>query len=256
MHTVQRGSLAGLVAVAGLLVVLAATVGLGPSGLATGLGCAAVLAVALAAGLRRHRRERLGPADRVTLARSAMSCGVAALVADAYASRVEVPALAGLAAAALALDAVDGRVARRTRTVTPFGARFDMEADAFLILVLSVYVAQSAGWWVLVAGLARYALLVAGLALPWLARPTPPRYWAKVVAATQGIVLTVAAAGVLPESARDLVLAAALLLLGESFGRQVWWLARHRHRQQGRRRQVPAEPASAEPVRAALEGAA
>ena len=47
-----------------------------------------------------------------------------------------------LAVVALALDAVDGRVARRTGTVSPFGARLDGEADAFLMLVLSVHVAR------------------------------------------------------------------------------------------------------------------
>ena len=52
----------------------------------------------------------------------------------------------------------------------------------------------------LAIGLARYALLAAGRLLPWLRRPLPPRYWCKVVAAVQGIVLTVAAAGVLPHA--------------------------------------------------------
>ena len=46
---------------------------------------------------------------------------------------------------ALLLDAVDGGVARRTGTVSGFGARFDMEVDAFLILVLSGYVAGRLG---------------------------------------------------------------------------------------------------------------
>jgi phosphatidylglycerophosphate synthase len=249
VRTVQRGPLVGLLAVAGLLAVLSVTVGLGPEGVALGLACGAVLAVGVATGLRRHGRERLGPADWVTLSRSSLSCAVAALVADAFGSRARIGPLVCLAAAALALDAVDGRIARRTRTVTGFGARFDMEADAFLILVLSVYVAGSAGPWVLTAGLARYALLLAALALPWLAGPSPPRYWAKVVAATQGIVLTVAAAEVLPAAVRDGVLVAALLLLAESFARQVWWLARHRQ-------QRTALPVVFESVPAGLEEAA
>ncbi|GAA4940924.1 hypothetical protein GCM10023238_03240 [Streptomyces heliomycini] len=49
----------------------------------------------------------------------------------------------GLTAVALILDGVDGKVARRTGTSTPLGARFDMEVDAFLILVLSVYVSMA-----------------------------------------------------------------------------------------------------------------
>ena len=96
--------------------------------------------------------------------------------------------LVTLAVVALALDAVDGWVARRTGTASPLGARFDGEVDAFLILVLSVYVARSAGAWVLAIGAARYAFLAAGWLLPWMREPLPPRYWRKVVAATQGIV--------------------------------------------------------------------
>ena len=43
-------------------------------------------------------------------------------------------------------------------------------------------------------GAARYVLVLAErVLLPWLRRPVPPRYWRKVVAAVQGIVLAVAA---------------------------------------------------------------
>ena len=96
------------------------------------------------------------------------------------------------------LDAVDGWVARRTGTVTAFGGRFDGEVDAFLILVLSLYVAPAVGWWVLAAGLARYAFAVAGWVLPWMRGRLEYRYWRKVVTAAAGIVLAVAAADVLP----------------------------------------------------------
>ena len=55
--------------------------------------------------------------------------------------------------------------------------------------------------WVLAIGAARYVFLAAGWLLPWMRAPLPPRYWRKVVAATQGITLTVAAADVLPLAA-------------------------------------------------------
>ena len=128
-----------------------------------------------------------------------------------------------LTVVALALDWVDGWVARRNGT-TSLGARFDGEVDAFLILVLSVYVARSAGAWVLAIGAARYAFLAAGWLLPWLREPLPPRYWRKVVAVTQGVVLTIAAADVLPLALTQAALLVALGLLAESFGRDVWWL--------------------------------
>jgi hypothetical protein len=54
----------------------------------------------------------------------------------------------------------------------------------------------------------------------------PPRYWRKVVAAIQGIVLTVAVSGLLDRLAGMIAVAVALLLLAESFGRDVIWLYR------------------------------
>ena len=59
--------------------------------------------------------------------------------------------------------------------------------------------------------------------------PLPRRDWRKVVAATQGITLTIAAAGVVPPILMQVALAGALALLAESFGRDVWWLWRNRH---------------------------
>ena len=132
--------------------------------------------------------------------------------------------LVSFATLALVLDGVDGWVARRSGTEGALGARFDGEVDAFLILVLSVYVARSAGAWVLAIGAARYVFLAAGWRLGWMRATLPPRYWRKVVCATQGIVLTVAAADVLPSAVTTVALVVALALLAESFGRDVWWL--------------------------------
>lgn len=169
---------------------------------------------------RRVQRLLQRPADVVTGTRAALAVAVAVIGPTG-------PGLA-LVVVALALDWVDGRVARRTGTASAFGARFDMETDAFLIAVLSVYVAPVAGWWVLLIGAARYLLWLAERVLPWLRRPVPPRYWRKVVAAVQGIVLAVAASGLLPLLAAQVLLLGALLLLAESFGRDVWWLWRTR----------------------------
>ncbi len=174
-------------------------------------------------------RVQLGPADRVTATRAVLVGVVAALTVEGIFGDPHVAILVAISTVALVLDAVDGYVARRTATATAFGARFDMEVDAFLIAVLSVHVAPYLGWWVLVIGGMRYAYVVAGRLLPWLRRPSPPRYWGKVVAATQGIVLTAAASRLLPESVAQVALAAALLLLVESFGRESWWQWRHRH---------------------------
>ena len=207
--------------------VLASTTGLGVVGWSAGLLCAVVTGVLLRRSAARRGVTALGPADWVTTARAALSCGLAALVADRLTGG-PTSVLVGVAAVALALDTVDGRVARRTGTVSAFGAAFDMEVDAFVLLVLSVAVVPAAGGWVLLIGAARYLLLLATRRWPWLADPVPVRYWAKVVAAVQGVALTVVLSGVLPAPAGDLLLVAALLLLAESFAHQVRWLRRHR----------------------------
>src|SRR5215218_11011335 len=119
-------------------------------------------------GLNRSGSAVLGAANRVTLARASLVGAVTALLADALVGSASVAAAVGLAAVALVLDAVDGWVARRSGTVSALGARFDMEVDAFLILVLSVYVAQSVGPWVLVIGAMRYVFVVVSWVLPWL----------------------------------------------------------------------------------------
>jgi phosphatidylglycerophosphate synthase len=167
-------------------------------------------------------RPARGPANRVTLLRAVLVCVVAVLTFVAVPGGT--PLLVGVAAVALVLDGVDGWVARRTRTASAFGARFDLEVDAFLILVLSAYVARSAGWWVLLIGAARYLFVAAGRAWPWLRGTAPPRPWCKVVAVVQGVVLTVVAADVLPLGWARLALLVALVLLAESFGREVWEL--------------------------------
>ncbi len=233
MRVAQTAPLTGLIAQVLLIAGLALAVGLdgggfSPAGWAVGVACGVVTNAALAGGLSHYRSSRLTPADWVTLGRATLAVGVAALVADSFAEPAMVGVLVAIAVVALVLDAVDGQVARRTRTVGLLGARFDGEVDAFLILVLSVYVVRLAGAWVLALGAARYLFLAAGWIWLWLREPLPPRFWRKVVAATQGIVLTVAAADVLPSVVTSGALIVALVLLAESFGRDVRWLRTHR----------------------------
>ncbi len=171
-------------------------------------------------------KTRMTPASWVTFARATLALGVAALAAESFAQDIPVALLVTLAAVALALDLVAGWVARRTGTATRLGARFDGEIDAFLILALSVYVAPAYGAWVLAIGAARYLFLAGELLLPWMRAPLPPRRWRKLVAAAQGIVLTVAAAGVLPLGLTQALLLAALALLAASMVECAWWLWR------------------------------
>ena len=227
MVGVRRGLVTCVVGLVVLLAVLTAITGIGPAAWGTGLICAVVLAVATERRAVVDGVDAFGPADLVTLTRATLACAVAALVAGSWRADVA-DALVPLCVVALVLDFVDGRVARRTSTASAFGARLDGEADAFLILVLSVYVARSAGAWVLAMGLVRYAYAVATWVLPWMRRDLPQRYWRKVVAAFTGIALLVAASGHLPATVTYAGLVVAVLLLAESFGWDVVWLWRRR----------------------------
>ena len=137
----QLGPLAGLVGTLLLLAVLARTVGLGGAGWLVGLASGLTLNVALARALWRDPSARLGPAGWVTLIRATLAVGVAALTAASFERDVAVATLVTLASVALALDFVDGWLARRTGTESALGAKLDGEVDAFLILALSVEVA-------------------------------------------------------------------------------------------------------------------
>lgn len=223
MVPLRPGFTASLAALILLLATLA-TLGLALLPAAVGLACGVVLCVAVHRGLAAGDSAALGPADVVTMTRAILACALAALVADASLGEPAGAVIVPLAVVALTLDAVDGRVARATGTGSDFGNRFDGEADAFLLLVLSVHVAPSYGWWVLAIGMTRYAFGLAGWAAPWLRVRLPFRYWRKVVTAMQGIALVLAAAGVLPRTATYAALIAALALLAESFGRDLLWL--------------------------------
>lgn len=215
-----RAVVVGLAAQAAVLAALRA----GPRGWLAGLVFAAVMCGALAVGLARSGATSLGPANLVTLGRAALTGGVAALVIE------DRPAVwvVVVAAIALALDFADGQVARRTGTSSRLGARFDMEIDAFLLLVLSVYVALTLGWWVVAIGAWRYLYIGAARIVPWLRPPLPQRWFRKTVAAAQGVVLVVAASGLLPRPLTVAVVATALALLTTSFVRDIAWQFRRR----------------------------
>jgi len=225
----SRGPLVGLGAHLILMTALAATIGVSAAGWLAGTAYAVVLAVALSTGMRRTGMRVLGPANAVTLGRATLVGGVTALVVTSFATPVPLPVLVTLVGVALALDGVDGQVARRTNSTTKLGARFDMEVDAFLILVLSVFVAGTFGWWTVAMGAFRYVFVAASWAWPWLNAPLPPKFSRKVVAAVQGVVLVVATASLLPEALAFAAVAAALASLTWSFGRDVMWLWTQEH---------------------------
>jgi phosphatidylglycerophosphate synthase len=134
----------------------------------------------------------------------------------------------GIAAVAAALDGVDGWIARRTRTASAFGARFDMETDALLILVLSALVWRSgkAGAWVLASGLMRYAFIAAATVWPWLQEPLEPSRRRQSLCVVQVVALIAALLPTVGAPAASAMAAGALFALAWSFLVDILWLWR------------------------------
>lgn len=173
----------------------------------------------------------VGPANRVTLVRVVLSLPLAALAVWPGTVGVEARSwIIGLGSIALALDGLDGWLARRTGTHSPFGARFDMESDAALLMVLSLLAWRSGqvGPWVLGIGAMRYLFVAAGTAFPWLRGELEPSLRRKIWCVVQGIALLVALAPFTPAWIAQLACATALLGLAGSFGVDTLWLARQR----------------------------
>ncbi len=180
-----------------------------------------------------HPYPQFGAANAVTLSRLLISSLFAGLaVQTAYEGTEVAPATAwffvGLALLALALDGVDGRLARKLRLASPFGARFDMETDALQIFLLSIiaFTLGKAGAWVLLSGLMRYLYVAAGRVWPVLAAPMPPSQFRKAVCVIQSAALTALLAPVVVPPQSTAIAGIALILLIVSFGRDVLWSLR------------------------------
>ena len=86
----------------------------------------------------------LGHANRITLLRASLIAPIAAMVTRPFPlNTTGVWWVIAVSSIALILDGIDGRVSRSKQCETTFGARFDMELDAFFLLALSVLVWQS-----------------------------------------------------------------------------------------------------------------
>ena len=188
---------------------------------------AATLAIAIGF-LREHPFSKFGPANRVTMLRLMLVALVTGLVGEPAVPRVAAAAVI-LTAVIAALDGVDGWLARRSGMTSDFGARFDMETDALLIMVLSVLVWQheKAGGWVLLGGLMRYGFVAAGWLLPWMAGPLAPTQRAKVIAVSHMMGLGVALAPIVPSPRSAIAAALTLAALTWSFAIDVGRLWRH-----------------------------
>lgn len=185
---------------------------------------------------RRGAEEPVGLADRVTVLRAALVGLLAGWSVLLWAGSV--PALSwwltGIAALALALDGVDGAVARARGSATVAGARLDAETDAVMVAVLSVIVAYDVGLWILLAGGLRYAFAFTWrLRWDWTTRAQvdlPHRASRRVVAAVSAAALVTATVPVMPATLVWALALMALALLLVSFGSDALWLEAGRGR--------------------------
>ena len=187
-----------------------------------------VMLLAIGGLAGHHPFDRFGPANQVSTARAAL-VALAASLALEPALPVVAAATAAAALLATALDGLDGQVARQSGMASAFGARFDLEIDALLILALAVLAWRhdKAGPWVLLSGLLRYLFVAAGWPWPWMARPLAPSWRRQAVCVIQvvGLIVTILPMVTRPWSA--LVAAVCLAVLCCSFFVDILWLRRH-----------------------------
>jgi len=170
---------------------------------------------------------RFGIANSVTTVRAALAALVAAAIAKPPAPEVAWFAVV-IAVAVTVLDGVDGWAARRFDEASAFGARFDMEVDAALIMALSVLAWRwdKAGAWVLLSGLLRYLFVAAGWIWPWMSRPLIPKRRRQTVCVIQIVALIASVSPIFAPPASAAIAAIALAVLVWSFAIDTIWLAR------------------------------
>ena len=225
--SVIRASALGLVVVIGLACAARAWLQLGPSYPATvAAGFATMMAIAFGFVGDHHPYLRFGPANHVTMIRAMLVALIASLIGEPVIPRVAATGTA-VAVVMIVLDGVDGWLARRSRMTSAFGARFDVETDAVLVMAMSILVWQhgKAGAWVLLGGMMRYGFVMTGSWLPWMARPLRPTRRAKTISVCHMVGLSVALAPIIPTPLSAMAVASALVALSWSFAvdvRRVW----------------------------------
>ena len=186
-----------------------------------------VMIVALGFLPRHHPFARFGPANQITTMRAMLVALVAALIGEPRFPNVATSAAAATVVVS-ALDGVDGWLARRHQIASSFGARFDMEIDALLILVLAILVTEfeKAGPWVILSGLLRYIFVGAGRYWPQLRAPLFASRRRQAVCVVQILALNLAIVPAIQPPLSAAIAAVALAALAWSFLVDTRWLLR------------------------------
>lgn len=220
--------LIGASAIVATLQTVGTSLAIGREALWVSLVIYVVISILALIKLPTYPHSRFGPANVVTTLRAAATAMIGGIVLSAEqltgSSATELLwFVTGGATAALTLDGLDGYLARRSGTSSRFGARFDMEVDALLILLLATAVLfmGKAGVWVLLIGLMRYGFLAAQTASSRLSGELPDSMRRKIVCVIQGAALCIAMAPIVDPVAAKLLLATALISLVYSFGADI-----------------------------------
>ena len=183
-------------------------------------------------GLPHHPHAAFGAANTLTLFRAVGTVLLAGWIP--VAAQLTQPALVWISLFSvllLTLDGLDGYLARRTGLASAYGARFDMEIDALLTLIISLLVWQSgeAGIWIVTLGLMRYLFVLAATLQPELKKPLYPSFRRKLICVIQLGTLCAMLSPWIPSQWSVSLGVTACLLLVASFARDTHWLlTRHR----------------------------
>jgi len=163
-------------------------------------------------------RGRFGAANTVTTGRAILVCALSAPV-DALSAVATV----AVVCAVLTLDLLDGWLARRRGDASSFGAQFDMETDALLVLMVSLrlWLGVGLGAWALCPGLLRYAYVLWLWCWPGSGREAPRSRFGRFAFA--GLMLGLCAGLALPAPWSALAVAAGTLLVAGSFARSIYF---------------------------------
>lgn len=175
----------------------------------------------------RHALLQFGAANQITTARLALTCVVGAMIGAHGTEPERMGWLAVLVIlVAAALDGLDGYVARQTGTASAFGARFDMETDSLLVLILSLLVWQGgkAGGWIVLAGLMRYLFIGAASLWHWVGRELFPSVRRKAICVVQVVGLAAVLTPIAQPPASVALAAILLATLAYSFLADLVWL--------------------------------
>jgi len=131
--------------------------------------------------------------------------------------------LAALVLVLFALDGLDGSLARRRGVASEFGAHFDMETDALLVMTVTLLLFQGGkcGAWVLSAGLLRYAYVLCLAVVPARGGEEPRSRFGRYAFAA--LMLGLIAALALPEKLAVAAAALGVATVVTSFARSFYF---------------------------------